>query len=60
MPKIYGQKKALSEDDRLTLVKILAKAGYVVSTRSCPARQHHVMSLSTTQEKEIQNENTQI
>ena len=34
MPKIYGQKKSLSEEDRLTLVKILAKAGYVVSTYS--------------------------
>ena len=32
MSKIFGQRKPLSEEDRLTLVKILAKAGYVVST----------------------------
>lgn len=32
MPKIYGQKKALSEADRLELGKLLLKAGYEVST----------------------------
>lgn len=34
MSKIYGQKKPLSEADRLELARLLIKAGYVVNIHS--------------------------